>query len=261
MAGGTAKEIEHVRATVFETHVVSSKHVSPLATVRWAVCHHWSGSHFSDGRGWVSRPLHTAEATARVVPLPREKRYFWCPARQCPRQNRTGRVQAYLSDTTDGGQATLWQAAGIHTQQHATAGAPHQDKVCDDGGQATQRRVVDWRAADARQYPGWSTHSPPAHALLCAMCIFHEHNLKHCRRRKRPTSKKPLVCDYVFLATARNAPICACPSSGHVQPAVIGGCYCSMCGNTLTIPHGPSLSLLSNLHSLPPSQAHAHGEG
>jgi len=34
-----------------------------------------------------------------------------------------------------------------------------------------------------------------------------------------------------------------------------------MCGNTRTIPHAPSLSLLPNLHCLPPYQAHARGEG
>jgi len=28
-----------------------------------------------------------------------------------------------------------------------------------------------------------------------------------------------------------------------VMPAVFGGCYCGMCRNTLTIPHGPSHSL------------------
>jgi len=28
-----------------------------------------------------------------------------------------------------------------------------------------------------------------------------------------------------------------------VMPTVFGSCYCGMCGNTLTIPHGPSLSL------------------
>jgi len=37
-----------------------------------------------------------------------------------------------------------------------------------------------------------------------------------------------------------------------VMPTVFGGCYCGMCGNTLTIPHGPSLSLFCPTSTLSP---------
>jgi len=43
LAEGTAKDTGHVRATVFQARVASSKHVSPLATsaIVRAVFHHW----------------------------------------------------------------------------------------------------------------------------------------------------------------------------------------------------------------------------
>jgi len=35
------------------------------------------------------------------------------------------------------------------------------------------------------------------------------------RRRQRPTWTKPFVCSYLFLACARRAPTCTCPSCAH----------------------------------------------
>jgi len=111
-----------------------------------------------------------------------------------------------------------------------------------------------------------------------ALCIVHvpfrEHIMKHNRRRKRPTSKKPFVYSYVFIAASRN-PTCACPSWAHVQPETHCACTCPVrhvrCFRWLLLryvqkysyytPWPFSLSVLSNLHSLPPSQAHARWEG
>jgi len=102
--------------------------------------------------------------------------------------------------------------------------------------------------------------------------MFHGHNLKHNRRRQRPTSKKPFVCTYVSLlpremplpAHALGARVSGLRLIAHapalcVMPAVFGGGYCGMCGNTLTIPHGPSLSLFcpTSTLSLLPRPTHA----
>jgi len=40
--------------------------------------------------------------------------------------------------------------------------------------------------------------------------------------------------------------------------AVLGGCYCCVCGNTLTIPHGPSLSLFCPTSTLSPLPRPSH---
>ena len=70
LADSTAKDTGHVRATVFQTRVTSSKHVSQLATVHLLglFSYHWWDSHFSDGQGWKEElparwsgsPLHRA---------------------------------------------------------------------------------------------------------------------------------------------------------------------------------------------------------
>jgi len=53
-ADSTAKDTGHVRATVFQARVASSKQVSQLATVHLLgpFSHHWWELHFSDGWGW-----------------------------------------------------------------------------------------------------------------------------------------------------------------------------------------------------------------
>jgi len=43
-----------------------------------------------------------------------------------------------------------------------------------------------------------------------------------------------------------------------VIPAVFSGCYCGMCGNTLTIPHDPSLSLFCPTSTLSPLPRPTH---
>ena len=43
-----------------------------------------------------------------------------------------------------------------------------------------------------------------------------------------------------------------------VMSAVLGGCYCGMCRNTLTIPHGPSLSLFCPTFTLSPLPRPTH---
>jgi len=59
---------------------------------------------------------------------------------------------------------------------------------------------------------------------------------------------------------------CACPTllivlATYFMPAVFGGCYYCMCGNTVTIPHALSLSLFCPTPCLPHYQAHARVEG
>ena len=80
------------------------------------------------------RPLHPAEATTLVGPLPREKRSFWCPASQCPKQNR---MRSSISVGNDGRWLSNWV-----TSSGCLCGT--------------------------EQHPGWSTYNPAAHALLCA---------------------------------------------------------------------------------------------
>jgi len=88
---------------------------------------------------------------------------------------------------------------------------------------------------------------------------------------RRQSPKQPFVCSYVLLAASQNAPTCACPSCARVRPethcactcpmrlpAVFGGCYCGMCRNTLTIPHGPSLSLFCPIFTLSPLPRPTH---
>ena len=96
--------------------------------------------------------------------------------------------------------------------------------------------------------------------------MFHEHNLKHNRRRKRPMLTKPFVCAYVFLAAVCHAPTCSCPLCAHVWPDTHCACICPVlharCFQWLLslyvqkyshyTPWPVSLSLLSNLHCLPP---------
>jgi len=53
---------------------------------------------------------------------------------------------------------------------------------------------------------------------------------------------------YIVVACTCHAPTCAPFVNAHAQalyamPAVFGACYRCMCGNTLTIPHAPSLSV------------------
>jgi len=118
-------------------------------------------------------------------------------------------------------------------------------------------------------------HTIPLHMLCSVQCMFHEHNLKFNRRSKRATSKNPSVCDYVFLAAARNASTCACPSCARVRPEIHCACTCPVrhacCFWWLISLYVRkyshytlwpfSLSIMYNLHSLPSSQTHARGEG
>jgi len=91
LAEGAAKDTGYVRATVLPARVASSKHFSPLATVRSL------GPFSTIGEDRISLMAEVQyldlctrrRRKALVVPLPREKRCFWWPVRQCPRQNRT----------------------------------------------------------------------------------------------------------------------------------------------------------------------------
>jgi len=65
------------------------------------------------------------------------------------------------------------------------------------------------------------------------------------------------VCKSSLRATHFPTP-CQCPAlpivlDMYVMPAVYGGCYHCRCGNTLTIPHALSLSLLAHAHVEGPS--------
>ena len=48
---------------------------------------------------------------------------------------------------------------------------------------------------------------------------FHKHNLQHNWHHQRPTSTKPLVCTYHFLACVCHFPTYACPSCACLAPA------------------------------------------
>jgi len=45
-----------------------------------------------------------------------------------------------------------------------------------------------------------------------------------------------------------------------IMPTIFGGCYCGTCGNTLTIPHGSSLSLFCPTSTLSPLTRPTHAE-
>ena len=56
------------------------------------------------------------------------------------------------------------------------------------------------------------------HVLCPVHCArFHKHSLQHNQRETKPTSTKLFVCANLFLACARHAPTCACPSRVHVR--------------------------------------------
>jgi len=83
----------------------------------------------------------------------------------------------------------------------------------------------------------------------CCACPFCA-QARHLPARALPMPRA--FCLHAFatsLLRAAHLPTpCACPTllivlAMYVVPAVFGGCYYCMCGNTLTIPHAVSLSL------------------
>ena len=132
--------------------------------------------------------------------------------------------------------------------------------MCDNSGQATRRRVASRRTGlqtcATRQYLGWSTHNPHAHALPCALCMF-----------LGPSSfRMHLLCTLSLLAPAM--PLHARPLSMPMHKLCMPCLLCSVlviavCAEILSL--YPmlllSLSLVPNLHRPPPYQAHTRGKG
>jgi len=99
LAEGDAKDTEYVRATVFPARVASSKHVSPLATVRSL------GLFSTIAKGRISL-VADVECLSLCTQWRCQEKNNPSDAPHGSAQGKTGRIRAYLWELTDGGQAT-----------------------------------------------------------------------------------------------------------------------------------------------------------
>ena len=97
------------------------------------------------------------------------------------------------------------------------------------------------------------------HVCVCVYMFVDAQGLGRDKERKQalcvllcfPCCQMPLPA-HALRARMSSLRLIAHTPALCVMPTVFGGCYCGMCGNTLTIPHGLSLSRFCPTSTLSP---------